>query len=126
MNYNSQSLIPYIPKEEYDKIAYDFLSQHYPEALISPMPVPIVNIAKNNLGLDIQYICLSEEQNIYGMTIFTDGIVEVYNPQESLYNAKYFKAKTILIDKEAVKKTNLGCKNNTIAHECVHWYKHRY
>lgn len=42
------------------------------------------------------------------------------------YDTKSFKAKTVLIDPEAVKKTNTGCRNNTIAHECVHWYKHRY
>ena len=29
------------------------------------------------------------------------------------------------IDPEAVKRTNVGCKHNTLAHECVHWYKHR-
>lgn len=59
------------------------------------------------------------------MTIFTDGVVEIYDPIEGLYDTQVFKSKTVLIDPEAVKKTNSGCKNNTIAHECVHWYKHR-
>ena len=76
--------------------------------------------------MDVRYVCLSEELDIYGMTIFTDGAVEVYDLDERLYDTRIFKAKTVLIDPEAVKKTNTGCKNNTIAHECVHWYKHRY
>lgn len=125
MDYNMSNLIPFIPVSEYDMVAGKFLDIYYPEALVKPMPVPIDHIAKNGLGLDIQYVCLSEELDIYGMTIFADGVVEIYDPEEGLYNSKVFKRKTILIDPEAVKKTNIGCRNNTIAHECVHWYKHR-
>ena len=126
MDYNGRKLVPYIPPAEYDKVAYEFLEQFYPDALKNPMPVPIEEIARTGLGLDVRYVCLSEELDIYGMTIFTDGAVEVYDLDERLYDTRIFKAKTVLIDPEAVKKTNTGCKNNTIAHECVHWYKHRY
>lgn len=126
MSYNNRKLIPYIPPSEYDHVAREFLEQYYPEALKKPMPIPIEEIAKNALGIDVQYACLSEEMDIYGVTIFTDGIVEIYDHNEGLYDAKVFKAKTILIDPEAVKRTNTGCLNNTIAHECVHWCKHRY
>ena len=88
------------------------------------MAVPIEKIAAD-MGLKVQYVCLSEEADIYGATIFTDGAVEIYDPEEGLYDIKIFKRKTVLIDPEAVKKTNIGCKHNTLAHECVHWYKHR-
>ena len=125
MNYNMSNLIPYISAEEYDAVAGEFLRQYYPQALAKPMPVPIEHIAKDIIGLDLQYVCLSEELNIYGMTIFSDGEVEIYNPEEELYEIKAFKKKTILIDPLVVKKTNTGCQNNTIAHECVHWHKHR-
>lgn len=125
MNYNSSSLIPFIPPEEYDSVAEEFLYLYCKEALLKPMAVPIENIAKNELGLDVQYICLSEELDIYGMTLFTDGAVEIYDSEEGLYDTKVFKKKTVLIDPEAVKKTNIGCRNNTLAHECVHWFKHR-
>lgn len=125
MDYSGRRLVPYIPPAEYDKVAQEFLETYYPQALTNPMPVPIEDIAKNVMGLDVQYVCLSEEQDIYGMTIFTDGAIEIYDPVEGLYDTQVFKSKTVLIDPEAVKKTNSGCKNNTIAHECVHWYKHR-
>lgn len=125
MDFNSRRLVPYIPPAEYDKVATEFLEKYYPQSLINPMPVPIEEIAINEMGLNVQYVCLSEEQDIYGMTIFTDGVVEIYNSLERLYDTQVFKSKTILIDPEVVKKTNSGCKNNTIAHECVHWYKHR-
>lgn len=125
MDFSGRRFVPYIPPAEYDKVAQEFLEKYYPQALANPMAVPIEDIAKNEMGLDVQYVCLSEEQDIYGMTIFTDGAVEIYDPIEGLYDSQVFKSKTVLIDPEAVKKTNSGCKNNTIAHECVHWYKHR-
>ena len=125
MDYNSDTLIPYIPASEYDAVAEEFLERYYPEALKKPAPVPIMDVAINNVGLDLKEVCLSEELDIYGMTIFSDGSVEVYDPVEGLYDTRVFKKKTILIDPEAVKRTNIGCRNNTIAHECVHWFKHR-
>ncbi|CAI3303071.1 ImmA/IrrE family metallo-endopeptidase [Enterococcus cecorum] len=125
MNYNMRTLIPIIPASEYDNVAKEFLEDYFPEALLEPRPVPILDIARNMMGLDVQFICLSEELDVYGMTVFADGLVEIYNPEEGLYDSKFFKRKTILIDPEAYKKTNVGCVNNTIAHECVHWYKHR-
>ncbi len=126
MDYRARKLIPYIPPEEYDIIATEFLEEYYPDALKKPMIVPIKNIAVNEMGLNLEEICLSEESDIYGMTIFAGGLVDYYDLEEGLYDTKEFAEKTVLIDPEAVKKTNSGCRNNTIAHECVHWYKHRY
>lgn len=125
MDFNRNNLIPYIPSSEYEKVAEEFLQAYYPIGLTKPTAIPIEEIAIKGLGLDVQYICLSEEQDIFGMTIFTDGMVEVYDPNDGVYNIEFYKSKTLLIDPEAVKKTNIGCKNNTLAHECVHWYKHR-
>lgn len=125
MDYNSETLLPYIPPSEYDNVAKEFLERYYPGALSKPQKIPILDVARNNVGLDVQFICLSEESDIYGMTIFEDGNVEIYDPDEYLYDTKFFKRKTVLIDPKAVNKTNIGCRNNTIAHECVHWFKHR-
>lgn len=124
MDYNMNNLVPYIPTSTYDTVAEEFLNEFYADALKQPMAVPIERIAKD-MGLDVQYVCLSEESNIYGATIFTDGTLEIYDPEEGLYDTREFKRKTVLIDPQAVMKTNTGCKHNTLAHECVHWYKHR-
>lgn len=124
MDYNMNNLIPFIPPSEYDMVAEQFLEEYFPEALKRPMAIPIEKIAAD-MGLKVQYVCLSEEADIYGATIFTDGAWEIYNSEDGLYETKVFKRKTVLIDPEAVKKTNIGCKHNTLAHECVHWYKHR-
>lgn len=125
MNYNMHNLIPIISTSEYDNVATEFLEAYFPEVLLEPKPVPILKIARNKMGLDVQFICLSEELDVYGVTVFSDGLVEIYDKEEELYDNKFFKRKTVLIDPQAYKKTNAGCVNNTIAHECVHWYKHR-
>lgn len=125
MGYNMETLLPYIPPAEYDNVATEFLETYYPQGLYKPQAIPILDIARDNIGLDVQFVCLSEELDIYGMTIFDDGLVEIYDPQDGIYLEKVFKRKTVLVDPEAVKKTNIGCRNNTIAHESVHWFKHR-
>ena len=33
--------------------------------------------------------------------------------------------RTIVVDPQMYLLRNLGCVNNTIVHECVHWVKHR-
>ena len=76
MDYNMNNLVPYIPASEYDTVAEEFLNEFYADALKQPMAVPIERIAKD-MGLDVQYVCLSEESDIYGATIFTDGALEI-------------------------------------------------
>lgn len=42
--------VPRISKAEFDDEATKFLSAYYPEALVSPMPVPIDEIARKSWG----------------------------------------------------------------------------
>ncbi len=53
-----QSYVPHISKESFDDEAAAFLGKYYPEALATPMVIPIEKIAKEKLGLTIQ-----EERN---------------------------------------------------------------
>ena len=64
MAYNTETLLPYIPPADYDKIATEFLETYFPEALYKPQLIPILDIARNEMGLDVKFICLSEEQDI--------------------------------------------------------------
>ena len=49
MGYNMETLLPYIPPADYDKVATEFLEEYYPEALYNPQPVPILDIARNKI-----------------------------------------------------------------------------
>ena len=60
-------LVPVIHKSEFDDVAAEFLTAYCPEALETPMPVPIMKIARKKLGL---IVCtkyrLSEDFSILG------------------------------------------------------------
>lgn len=117
--------LPKIKENQFDSVAEEFLDIYCPEALITPMPVPIKEIAAEGLHLDLKFYCLSEEFDIMGEMVFSDGSVVVYDPQEGVYDEVFLKRGTMIIDPQGYTIANSGCVNNTIAHECVHWFKHR-
>ena len=120
------SLVPRIRKEQFDDVATEFLTEYCPEALQQPMAVPIMDIARHKMGLRIiSRFSLSEDFSVYGMICFTSGLVPVYDKEEDEFTDKKVRIGTILIDKDVLEKRNVGCLHNTVAHECVHWYKHR-
>ena len=119
-------LVPVIKKSEFDDVATEFLTAYCPEALETPMPVPIMDIAHKKLGL---IICtkyrLSEDFSILGQMCFNSGYVDVYLKDTDEYIQLTVRRGTMFIDLDVIELRNRGCFNNTVAHECVHWYKHR-
>lgn len=119
------NLVPHMYKSEFDDRAADFLSHYCKEALEKPMPVPIEDIARHQLHMAILEVHLSEDLSILGQTCFTDGLAEIYDPENDEYRGIPIKGGTMLIDPDTFLKRNFGTKRNTIAHECVHWVYHR-
>lgn len=119
------SLVPRMFKTQFDDKASEILSDFCPEALESPMAVPIEQIATEQLKLTIQEHRLSEDLSILGQMCFTDGLVEIYDQAEDEYREIFVKAKTMIIDPDTYLKRNHGSRRNTISHECVHWLYHR-
>lgn len=119
------NLVPVISKAEFDDEATTFLNQYCPEALAEPMAVPIVDITKNKMGLIIIEERLTEDFSIFGQMCFTSGLAEIYNRDEEEYREIHVKRGTMIIDPDTLFQRNQGCMNNTIAHESVHWFKHR-
>lgn len=119
------SLVPHMYKTDFDDKAAEFLEENCKEALSSPMPIPIEQIAREKLHLDIKEYHLSEDLSILGQMCFTGGLVEIYDPVNDEYREVSVKANTMIIDPDTYLKRNFGSKRNTIAHECVHWVYHR-
>ncbi len=118
-------LIPRYSKNDFELIATEFLSQYFPKALEFPMHVPIRTIAEKGLGLRILERHLTEDLSIYGQMCFTNGVAEIYDPTNDEYKEIRVRWGTMIIDPDTLAKRNIGCLNNTIAHETVHWWKHR-
>ncbi len=120
----SGDLVPYIYKEKLDAVAEDFLRRHCPEALERPMPLPVMEIARRmNLAVEPEH--LSKNLTVFGQIYFADCQIECYDKEARDYKPKPVKRGTILYDPDVFFMRNLGCVNNTIIHECVHWDKHK-
>jgi transcriptional regulator with XRE-family HTH domain len=120
---HTAALMPKIFKENYDAAAEEFLTRYCPEALATPMAVPIFDIARHKIQMTvIDTERLSKDTNILGMIAFFDGELEVYDSSLDDCIGIEVKSKTALIDPNV---TPNGRMNNTMAHECVHWHYHR-
>ena len=120
----SDTLVPIIYSVELEKIATDFVRRYYPEALLTPMPIIPEELARR-MGLHIEEVHLSKTCTVFGMTCFKKGIVEVYDQELKRYKDIKVEENTILVDPDIYFMRSLGCKNNTVVHECVHWDKHK-
>lgn len=119
------NLTPRISKAEFDSEAIAFLQKYYPEALQSPMAIPIEYVARHRMGLRVVERRLTEDLSVLGQMCFTSGITEIYDLENDEYKVVKVRYGTMIIDPDIIRKRNAGCKNNTVAHECFHWYKHR-
>ena len=120
----TDSLVPYIRDDQLERIAEDILKQYYPEALQTPAPVDVWRLAEN-IGLTIIQARLSKSETIFGAMIFNDCKVDFYDADMRRFDTMEVNRKTILVDPDVYFLRTLGSWNNTVAHECVHWVKHR-
>lgn len=122
MTERKNPFMPFI--EDFEEEAEKFLRKYNcAEAISTPTPIPIWDIATKLMALDIvQTENLSAESNVYGAIAFTKGIIEIYNWLEEEYIGYEVKKGTVFLDADML---NAGRINNTLAHECFHWYKHR-
>ena len=109
----SGELIPFICKNELDKIAESFLCKYYPEALTTPTKISTERIVEE-MGLQLRQEIISEDVSIFGQIYFQDNL------------EKGLSEGTIVIDKRLSEIRNEGVVRNTILHECVHWELHRH
>jgi hypothetical protein len=121
----TDDLVPVIAKEQFDSIAEAFLRDcGFGEAINTPMPIPVREVAAK-MGLTIKETRLSRYFTIFGEIVFGDCDIEVYDREARAYKPLPVGRGTILVDPDVYFMRCLGCWNNTVIHECVHWYKHK-
>ena len=121
---SSKGLVPIIYKEDFDAVAETFLAQYYKEALEKPTPVDVVEVVQR-MGLVMEEARLSQYFTLFGQMVFDDCEVNIWNDGGLDYEKLGVKCGTILIDPNVSFMRNIGSRNNTIIHECIHWFKHR-
>jgi len=123
-NLSNTNLVPIIAKDDFDGVAHAFLSEFYPEALKKLLPIDIIEIVRR-MGLTVIKVQLSHNLTIFGKITFKDCKVDIWNAETHEHETINVKGGTMLIDPNVYFMRNLGSYNNTIIHECIHWYKHR-
>lgn len=122
----SKSIVPIIYSNDLDKEVTAFLERYYPEALVEPMRVPIEEIAKEKLDLNvIQGYRITDDFTIFGQICFSPETLKIYDLFKTSEKEQEVPRGTILIDAYTYWQRNSGCVNNTIAHEVYHWHRHR-
>ncbi|MBL4937789.1 M48 family metallopeptidase [Clostridium sp. YIM B02515] len=119
----SDELVPIITRDKFEEEANKFLTKYYPQALCQSVPVPIREIARDQMNLNIvENVHLSEELSIFGLIAFEDGKIYGKNRKILIKDAQ---RGTMYIDPRVYYERTLGTVNSTIAHECFHWYRHQ-
>lgn len=119
----SQDLVPYLYEDAIEKNAEEFLSRHYPKALLQPMALPVFEVAQS-MGMSVHYAPLGD--TVFGKTYFGAEKVTVYADHTLKAKVEIMtQPGTMLINPNVYFMRNVGTANNTIIHECVHWDRHR-
>ena len=126
----SDALVPVIPYDQLDRVATEFLKEHYPAALkVTPYGQPPVSVdplaLAERLGLTVKRQRIREDASVFGQIYFVENDAEMYDADECKMVRMTIPSKTIVFDPQMYLLRNLGSVNNTIIHECVHWVKHR-
>ena len=126
----SDALVPYIPYDRLEDEASAFLREYYPEALkiaLYGQKPTVVDpaILAERLGLSIMTQRIREDGAVYGQLFFVDADAEMFDAISGEAITLHIPEKTIVVDPKTVLLRTVGCANNTIVHECVHWVKHR-
>lgn len=109
----SDNLVPFIWKDDLDKVAEVILKKYEPNALLTPTRIEPEYIVQQ-MGLQLKYETITEDTSIFGQIYFQDNF------------EKGVSAGTVVIDEKLPQIRNLGVVRNTILHECIHWELHRY
>lgn len=117
-------LIPYIYYENYEQEAEEFLNKYCPEVLQDPIPLPVDEVVKK-MGLKKIYAVL--ENNIRGIISFRKNsfLQTDYCTDGCLTKEVDVDPGTIVIEENLLFESGIGPHNNTVIHECLHWYLHR-
>ena len=117
-------LVPYIPKESYEKRAEEILHKYYPEALKNPIQIDVGKFAER-LNLNVVKHRITKEGNIFGQIYFKTTNIELYDEEQDVYKTFSIPANTVLVDEKTAFLHSFGSYNMTVIHECLHSLLHR-
>jgi len=117
---------PILSNKEIDDFAYAVLEDYAPELLREPGMIDYEHFIESYLGMEIIYKDLYYKENtppVYGMTVFRDGIVKVFDRENSRIAHPIIRANTVIMDNYIT--NNEGMAMFTGLHESGHIFLHK-
>lgn len=115
-------LLPYMKNGDYEATANEMLMRFYPEALETDLPVD-GQVLASRMGLKISEVTLPPESTIMGCLFFSPTTVKLLNEKTGRYEKRTLNPGDIIINKNHCR--NYSDYNQTVLHECNHFYLHR-
>lgn len=120
----SNALVPIIYKDDLEKEAEAFLRKYYKEALLQPMWINPIELARR-MRLTVLRHRISEDMTVFGQIYFCETDAKLFDDDKECETQEHVLPGTIVVDPSVAFQRNLGAYNNTIVHECVHWALHK-
>ena len=121
----SETLVPFLYKTHYDQEAQEFLEYcGLDKHLRNPAPLDVTKVI-NALDLKYRELTLTQDKSILGRIYMYDCTETIFNWNTLEEETVEVAAGTLVVDPIAEQEFTEGARNNTIIHECFHWYKHR-
>ncbi|GHV36111.1 hypothetical protein FACS18949_15130 [Clostridia bacterium] len=128
-----ENLVPIIGHKDLDAEAEAFLREFYPQALDKPQALPIKEILED--GLDLVVLpggrpvigngdTNGDGEQPFGQIFFTETPIEFTCPMSGETKRGMASRGTVLVELTRAAGSE-GCVNNTLAHEGLHWHRHR-
>lgn len=112
-------------KSDIEEIAELHLKDFDSKILEEPMPTPIEEFLENYLCLDMDYADITPDASVLGLTTFDDGVLGVYDSENSQYKDIFVREGTVVIDNTLLSEEREGRCRFTCGHEGGHWILHR-
>ena len=123
-------MVPIIRSSEYAQYAIDIIRKYYGQDYDLTVPINIKELA-NKMGLEVKHLkpefSFKKNEAIFGQIYFEKTHTQIYNKETDTMVDITIPANTIVYDPNSYFMSNIEKENNnTIIHECVHFYLHRY
>ncbi len=109
-----------------ESIATQLLEQYSPQNLTQAAPLDVYGFTENFLQLQVDFLNISEDKSILGLTSFNDGLFLSWDEERQESRPINIKKGTVVIDNSIVSEKYPGRERFTVAHECSHQILHKY
>ena len=117
---------PILSNKQIDEFAATVLADYDPDLLREPGTVHYEHFIESYMEMDLLYKDIYYAENtppVYGVTVFRDGTVKIFDREESRVVNRPTRANTVILDNSVT--SNKGMAMFTALHESGHVFLHR-